>query len=275
MLKRAINPAMAEYRGNVGNLLQHWVLCEILSAASASNGATQVAFVDAYSMAPLAHQRPKLDQTSQVFDLVRTRLPGEGTPYEKAWHTLSPTGNAYPNSAAFLTAVWPGRYSLLLCEIERTIAENLRAWTENVKHKPHCIGAEVAEGDWRKRFRKGVRLSGDFAFFSFDPYMFDRHGPGKSPKPGNMHPSDLKILATAIGPISQGIVVQLSTFSANNDNAQPDVIEVVRSGLKDSGLEIVADVHANGNMMSIVLVRNIAWADSLGSLGSRFKFWLD
>lgn len=40
---------MSVYRGNVGNLLQHWVLCEILQ--DLQNHAEHLTFIDAYSMA--------------------------------------------------------------------------------------------------------------------------------------------------------------------------------------------------------------------------------
>ena len=49
---------MPIFRGNVGNLLQHWVFCEALEVFRGS--ADQIDFIDAYSMAPLADERPKL-----------------------------------------------------------------------------------------------------------------------------------------------------------------------------------------------------------------------
>jgi hypothetical protein len=260
---------MCVYMGNVGHLLPHWVLCEILSTPG--DRVKQVAFVDAHSMSPFANRRKREDD---IFDLVRLRLPGEGTPYERAWHSFSKFAPAYPNSAAFLTAVWPGLFSLLLCEIDSTVAKHLQTWAQNVKREsPQCVSTEVA-GDWRDRFRRGLLLSGDLAFFSFDPCKFDRHEPSRK-IPGDVYPSDLECFTASVQPMSQGVIVQLSTYSARNDNLQQDVIELVHSRLKDSGFEIVASVHANDNMMSMVLSRNIAWADSLRSMESRFKSWLD
>ena len=46
---------MSNIKGNDGNLMQHWVLCELL--AIARNYTTRLAFVDAHSMAPIAIQR--------------------------------------------------------------------------------------------------------------------------------------------------------------------------------------------------------------------------
>jgi len=44
---------MPSYKGNVGNLLQHWVFCEIIEACRGH--AEQLALVDAYSMGALCH----------------------------------------------------------------------------------------------------------------------------------------------------------------------------------------------------------------------------
>src|SRR5437667_12216386 len=95
---------MPVYRGNLGNLLQHWVLCDILAAARMH--ATRLDFIDAHSMAPLAHERPKRDATAPLFDCVQHRLPGDRTPYELAWNTFVSSGTAYPNSANFVTSIW-------------------------------------------------------------------------------------------------------------------------------------------------------------------------
>ena len=273
---------MPEYRGNVGNLLQHWVLCEILAACR--DHVRHVAFIDAHSMAPFARQRHEFDITSHLFDHVRDRLPGESSFYEESWYTLDPdakSGGGYPNSASFLAALWADYYSLILCETDLLTVQDLRRWTDEVRRSsPKCLCAEVFHGKWDVRFTQGLPASGELAFFSFDPYMFNRNVV-KDPKPGNMYPSDLNCVATAVQSISQGIIVQLSTYSVNNANSQEAVIESVRSGLKAAGLDIVATVRANGTsnglpwqMMSIVLGRGIAWADSLRTLESRFELWL-
>lgn len=261
---------MPLFRGNVGNLLQHWVLCETLEAFRGR--ADQIDFVDAYSMAPLADERPKLDGSAHLFDCVHRQLPGAQTAYERAWQTLAPSAGQYPNSAALLALIWPSRYSLLLCESEPRTVHQLRAWTDKVAHSENCVGVEIAAGDWRDGFRKGLALSGELTFLSFDPYMFDRHGSGRNP--GNMDPSDLDLLNTAVEPIRGGLVVQLSTFSANNANPQEAVIEVVTSGLQRSGLRLLGVVRADGNMMSLLFARDIEATSTLVALPAQFAKWL-
>ena len=103
--------------------------------------------------------------------------------------------------------------------------------------------------------------------------MINRH-PVKNPQPGNMYPTDFTYLAKALERIPQGIIVQLSTYSVNDGNSQGEVTEMVRSLLKDCGLEIVAGVPASGHMMSFVLSRGVAWSGRLQSLASDFGSWL-
>ena len=47
--------AMPTYKGNKGNLLQHWVLCELLSAAR--EHVSRLQFIDAHAMAPVAEKQ--------------------------------------------------------------------------------------------------------------------------------------------------------------------------------------------------------------------------
>ncbi len=261
---------MPSFRGNVGNLLQHWVLCEILEACRGHTD--QVDFVDAYSMAPLADERPKRDSTSYVFDLVREGLSSARTAYEQAWNELAPDPDLYPNSAAFLVRTWSSKYSLLLCESDAATASELRAWVEEVAQRRECVAAEVACGDWRTRFRQGISTSGNVTLFSFDPYMFDRHGSGRNP--GNMDPTDLELIAATVDSMHDGVIVQLSTYSANNANPQDAVIDVVASGLRSSALELLGVVRADGNMMSMVFGRDVQLATCFTALPAQFETWL-
>jgi hypothetical protein len=102
--------------------------------------------------------------------------------------------------------------------------------------------------------------------------MFDRHGSSRNF--GNMVPADLDQLADVVERISGGVVVQLSTYSANNDNAQADVRSIIGSRLTSAGLQEAALVSANGNMMSLVFVRNVEGSDAMRSLPVRFQNWL-
>ena len=77
---------MPTYRGNIGNLLQHWVLCEI--AERCNRRWTEIRFVDAYSMAPIAKERPKQHWSSRLFDYARDRSEPDSL-YERTCAAVS------------------------------------------------------------------------------------------------------------------------------------------------------------------------------------------
>ena len=94
---------MGTYKGNVGNLMQHWTLCALLGVAK--NQVDGLNYVDAHSMSPWADP-PK--RHSHEFQCVQEGLPGQGSDYERAWHriaNLHPT-EGYPSSAAFVHDLW-------------------------------------------------------------------------------------------------------------------------------------------------------------------------
>ena len=97
---------MPTYKGNVGNLMQHWTLCELLEIAQ-RQGAPGLNFIDAHAMAPLARQQEPPVRVDGRFNLVANRVQHPQEPnhvwasaYECAWHHLAPSVG-YPNSAVF------------------------------------------------------------------------------------------------------------------------------------------------------------------------------
>lgn len=258
---------MPTYKGNKGNLLQHWVLCELLSAAR--EHVSRLQFIDAHAMAPMAEkQDPK--HKDRVFDSVRAHLPGQGSPYERAWKELVPHGEAgYPNSANFVKGVWNGSVSMLLCERDEETVQELQDWAGSIPE------VEVVSGDWRRRFRDGLPESGVLTLLSFDPYMLSRHTPRLGDRDsGRMYPEDLDLIGQAIQERRTGVLIQLSTYSANGDNSQSNVEQRARVKLELFGLKRIAKVTVDGQMMSLVFARDVAWAGELTSLGGQFKKWL-
>ena len=264
---------MPTYKGNAGNLLQHWVLCEIL--VEASHHATELSFIDAHSMAPWAETRNSSSgYSSRVFDCVCRDLPGQRSAYESTWHTLSGLRSGYPNSANFVCTIWPGRCSLLLCESDPETVKELREWTRGADFPRLIDRFEVAEGDWRSRFRRGLPTDSDLTFLSFDPMISSQSRKPSRPNPSIIYRNDVDRIARAIDPIAGSLVVQLSTYTANGPNPQADVHNMVKEVTKPFGLELVANVHYDGHMMSLVLGRDLKFADNFSSLPSRFESWV-
>jgi hypothetical protein len=105
--------------------------------------------------------------------------------------------------------------------------------------------------------------------------MYDRHGPPNDPKPENIYPPDLHAVLAAVQDVKGGIVIQLSTFSANNNNAQDEVLRSVNDIFTEgeSEFSLTAQVVFDGNMMSLVYTRNVPWSAELADLPTRFKNW--
>lgn len=249
------------YKGNVGHLMQHWTLCEILTAAQ--RHASCLSYVDAHAMAPMARCRKAMCQT---FDRVRDGDRRAST-YELAWRRLvSARGNGYPNSAAFVREVWKGQVSMLLCEIDTPTVAALETWGGGLD------AVTVSEGDWRERFEKGLP-DAPLTLLSFDPYMYNRNRRVKNP--GNLYPSDLELLVRSVDTLRGGIHLQLSTYSANDGNPQDAVMSSIDEILAQGRLRRVGLVRVNRQMMSLIYARQVDWAAELADLGNRFTQWLE
>lgn len=133
-------------------------------------------------------QSPKQDWTPRrIFDRAWKRLSRDHSAYGAAWRALAIDASAYPNSANFLTAVWPHQYSLLLCETDPATVAELDDWIVKVRLSPNCRRAQLSPGDWRGRFEVGLTATSDLVFVSFDLYMFNRRGPGSTWNPAHMY----------------------------------------------------------------------------------------
>ena len=270
---------MCSYRGNVGHLMQHWTLCEMLTVAS--NCVAGLNYIDAHAMAPWATIRTG---PSREFDYVRDRLPGEGSAYERAWHRIKNLHltEGYPSSAAFVREVWKNDYSLLLCDRHQATADKIDEWLSKVRQETNCKMTEPFRGDWRDRFEKGlpgptdVDLPGDsLTLVSFDPNVCSRSLHRRNPidSPWNLYPQDLKLALSALSAVKSGILIQLSTYSVNGNNPQNAVIESADGILTPCGFQRVAVVRVHRSMMSLVYARHVEWGNKLWGLSEGFDKW--
>ncbi len=257
---------MGTYKGNAGNLMQHWTLCELLTIAN--KHAMGLSFIDAHAMAPLARERDnKPGYSRPLFDRVRAGLPGQSV-YEQAWHNRDPNGEGYPNSAAFVEKVWKGKVSMLLCEKDKSTVTDLKDWEQT------RAGVEIAEGDWRETLKKGLPDT-PLTLVSFDPDMYDRRRVDTR-NSRHLYPGDLELTLRALASTEGGVLIQLSTYSRGrtNDNPQEAVISSVDSILVGGGFTRAAKVRYDGNMMSLVYARRVSWSAKLAELPGRFEKWL-
>ena len=268
---------MGTYKGNAGHLMQHWTLCELLTAAG-RHDTPGLNFIDAHAMAPLATVRDVA--TNRRFNAVQARvcsgLPDPNLAYEYAWHHLEPN-EGYPNSAAFVREVWEGQVSMLLCETDPATAAAPRTWAQD-----HA-GVKIAEGDWRCRFRAGLPSppNGSLTLVSFDPYMYNsrrRFDDPKKRKKGNLYPDDIELALDKISNLKGGVLIQISMYNTQDDNPQGTVIASVDEILAAKAFERCAVVRVDNKtyrnrMMSLVYACDVEWTE-LADLPDRFTAWL-
>jgi hypothetical protein len=90
-----------------------------------------------------------------------------------------------------------------------------------------------------------------------------------------MWPSDIIRAGAAVLDLEPPpIVLQLSTYSANNANGQDDVIASINPILEAAGLKLAATVRADGNMMSMVFTRDVPTVGN-AQLQERFAGWIE
>ena len=269
--------SLPTYRGNLGNLMQHWVLSELVSYIGRSVEPTAcLGYVDAHAMSPFATRSINPGKTAAEFDWVSTNLPGAGSVFERTWKELRTSGAGplpveYPTSALLVRRLWGGNVNFTLCEADEETANQISLWLSQIS----MDGTKVLHrGDWRKRFQNAMPSAPTVYLMSFDPYMFDRHGRHGIANPGHMYPSDIFRVGATIRDMERApIVLQFSTYSANNDNAQGDVILSVEPVFAAAGLQLNGIVKANGNMMSLVFSRDYHGIAEL-NLPQRFPEWL-
>ena len=278
---------MTTYKGNAGNLMQHWTLCELLDIAD--EYVPGLNFIDAHTMAPYAHTRTEeRPEGRHEFDSVLGGLPGAQSIYERAWYQLA-RGVGYPSSAAFVNQVWTRDFSMLLCEKDPATVSEIDAWLTTVQSQPRCKRAKVFFGDWRDKFREGLPRpwqvglpDGSLTLVSFDPYMYNRTRQFDDPvhrREGNLYPDDVRRALSAMYSLTGGVLIQLSTYGTNDDNGPDDVIASLRCILQQENfiesavVRVPARVGAHQAMMSLVYTRNVPWAEELANLHERFEGW--
>ena len=256
---------MGTYKGNVGNLMQHWTLCEVLNIAN--QHVSGLNYIDAHAMAPRAAHPEDPARVDARFARAQLNLPGQEAVYERAWHDLVAQGPGYPSSAAFVQQVWNGKCSLLLCENNPETANQIR------QRLPE---AQLHEGDWRKRFKDPLPSPQEsiLTLVSFYPDMYDRHPPDRNPR--NLYPENLELALRFLHKVDGATLLQISTYSRGrqNENPQGAVISSVNSILFRDGFRLAAVMIASQDKMSLVYARGAEWAAELAGLPDNFTNWL-
>ena len=89
-----------------------------------------------------------------------------------------------------------------------------------------------------------------------------------------MYQTDLDLLIKVTRSYPE-ILIQLSTYDANDDNPQHKVIKDFRLKLSANGFGEVAIIRPNKKMMSLIYQRGLIFIDELTSISHKFKNWFD
>jgi hypothetical protein len=266
--------------------MQHWVLCEILNQLS-QESPSHLLFACSHSMAPWSIPEP-LDLSSRHspkvhsrrhFDSVRQALNTQpNSRYEDAWKTqAASSGIPYPSSAVFAERVWPHQLSLLLCEANKIIAGEINAWLKLPEVANRLQSSFLHEGDWRSGL-SSVAIAGaesQILFAEFDPMRFEHHPPEECNREDRqvIYSEDIEEITAAFEGVERPIVLQISSYSANNSNPHSIVEPAITQKLESADFSLHGKVEADRNMISLVYVRGISLWDSVEALSDRFHSW--
>jgi len=173
---------------------------------------------------------------------------------------------------------WKGDLSLLLCEVDNSVANEIAAWLSLPEVSRKISPKLLFRGDWRAKFRKNPFLNwaGDVLFVELDPMRFEHNPPEQCSRDNRavFYREDWEVVLTALQHVKTPCVIQFSTFSANNNNPHRITEPIITENLVNAGFQKYARVEADGNMMSLVYARGVDLWVNTESLHDRFLFWL-
>ncbi|OGJ90696.1 MAG: hypothetical protein A2350_05330 [Candidatus Raymondbacteria bacterium RifOxyB12_full_50_8] len=263
---------MAIFKANRGNLLQHWVLCELLTMLKSEFGEkAHLHYIDAYAMAPFSLPEAGGYKSSSHadFEKVRKVLPGRQSLYEFTWQKLSGrSGLPYPSSTVFVATLWQGALSMHLCEIDPAKATDIHAFLALLGKKETIQESEVSQRDWRQGL---VLKPADICLIQFDPNRFECNQ-----QTGNdgftMYPADLDRITGWLNRYATPCVIQLSSYSANNNNSVERIEDTILQKMTPAGFKLLSTVTADGNMASFIIYRGFEC--KIKDLKTCFNNWL-
>lgn len=267
-------------RGNRGNLMQHWALCEVLYRLEKQKF-DHLHFVCTHSMAPWSvPERRNNDKCRQWFTAARQRLNGtQDTVFERAWHSLSPvSGLPYPSSAVFAQQIWKKHLSLLLCEINKQVADEIDGWLGSPEVVQRLREARLHRMNWRDAFQDTLPAGdADIILIELDPMRYEHHPPNQCSRNdgGVLFPEDIELILDAVEGLTVPIVLQISSFSANNGNSHEVVTDSIVRRLEPAGFIHENRIKVGGQMLCLFLSRGITLFHSSDAPETAFDEWLE
>ncbi len=272
-------------KGNRGNLMQHWTLCECLGRLHDLYGSLH--FVTTHSMAPWAIPvvKPDPDHCRNKFIAAGSRLAAldRSSRYEAAWKQLSITnGLPYPSSAVLACETWKKPLTLALCEYDPNVASEIDGWLSMPQTEDRLQPSPVLRGDWRCLVCSPLVLntSQQCIFVEMDPMRYDSRrkrsnvdpNGRKNCDPQSLYPEDIERLVTLLTDIETPIVLQISSFSTQNANSLSRQRDSLSGILNLAGFNLRYETTVGDQMASFVFHRNSALPPA--DFRAEFSDWL-
>lgn len=226
-------------KGNGGNLLQHWVLCDLAASVLSRVARRRIAYVDCYAMKPF--ECVESSPCSQPeFHAVLSDTHRLKSDFQKAlcilkeeiWRDQRPH---YPSSLVLLSALQVPLARAVLCECHREKAEAIELWCRR-----RDLSAVVWPTNWRHVDIRSL-LEGDeraLVLALLDPNVVSL---SENTRPENMSIVDLERLLGEIT-VTGETIVQISSYSSNGGNSGAKVRPCVRRLLGEHDFSAVFEV---------------------------------
>lgn len=232
-------------KGNVGNLLQHFVLVQVLEVLRESYPDSRLDFVAPYAMAPLSRLPipPACAKFEAVFEAAQSgRL---ASPYPRLVAALTGRKRRYPSSALLVSASWKDAH-LHLADYSELVYAKIHDHFDSNLNAHHGRWTEAPEG-WRQRFQACATCA---LFAELDPNLV--LAGTTSRKPGSLDQAQLRRF---LGWLTKDrpCIVQITTYSTNGvgksasgASGSAAVVEATHDTSRKSGFDLLSCVNASG-----------------------------
>lgn len=262
-------------KGNCGNLLQHWTLCEALgNLQNVVRSDATLAYLDTYAMAPRTRLRERpTDEFRRVERMVfERRVPGV---YSRAWAALGAGSGTYPSSALFVCHLWPTPVQMALAESNPEATDTIAGHDWGRHHLSLLHG-----GDWRRgaAWHDAARR-GDVTYAQLDPNGVSPKDSG--PDPNMLYQGDLSDFARCL-PADRPVTLHVNSYPTQGSHTAKERLGATRRTLSDLGYEEIAVVCAPGRSAYWALVAARGFPEGAqaelsglaGTLNQAFGRWL-
>lgn len=267
-------------KGNRGNLMQHWTLCECLFQLQSQFKSLHL--VTTHSMAPwaLPLKEENASPCQSVFLRAGARLTTSSpqSRYESSWKRLSViNGFPYPSSAVFAAEQWKGSLSVVVCEADPRTADEIDGWLALPQPQSRFQHSVLLRGDWRTSLSNPLflRTPTECIFIEMDPMRYSAKvlADRNSTDPASLYPEDVDLLVHSLVSVDVPVVLQISSFSNHRnfmslDSQRQSLVSVLQTG----GFSLCAEVRVMQQMASFVFTKGCQLSGA--ALGDLFNVWL-